>query len=390
MDTDYFDDFIYHKSRVPQQKEERDQFFKELEQKWIEEITKSDKAKCWLDKKDASSVEHFIKGYVREKLDVIQSYEFFDRRYREKEDDELSYIKYAEQALEAIQQKKLFNVQLLWRANQKKLDHIDVTWELKDWENRIFECPFIDPVQEHEIELMKEYLMNSYVDDYEDILLDYVPWQDYEQMTERDEEGMMNDMNEWYEFYDGRMGTGSLLSLPDLKGQKEDFYLGLCHNRETKKEDTEPAPVAAPKPYLMSFGQDIVDFAAMYETDKYMIKLFKGYEANWKANNKTPEPSSVRYAVEVLQSADRSIHLPGHLNWDEAIMYGSKKYIGIKTSEVLDLTYEDYKMKLELGLTYKGLKAEKFNFDMSDVITGIKRNILKGRKKNGEPEDFNY
>ncbi|GHT23890.1 hypothetical protein FACS189430_07890 [Bacteroidia bacterium] len=382
MDTD----FIYHRSRIPQNYGEQKEFFKELEQKWLEEITNSDKAKQWLDKKDASSVASFIQGYVRKKISIVQQYDFFERKYQEKETNELVYIKYAKKTLEAIQQKKLFNAQLLWRANQLKIDGIDISWEFKEWENHVFECPFIKPVQNHEIELMKEYLTNSYADDCYDVLVDYVPWQDYDEMTEKNEEGDMDNMNEWYEFYDGRMGTGTLLILPNLKGQKEEFYLSLCRNRSTT--DTEPAPVAEVKHHLMAFGQDIVDFAAMYETDKYMVKLFKGYEVDWRENDKTPEPENIRYAVEVLLSADRSIHLSGHLNWDEGIMYATKKYKGTKTAEALDMVYEDYKMRLELG--FSNQPEQKYKFDMSDIISGIKKQILKGRMRNGESEDFDY
>ncbi len=383
-----FDDFKYHKSRIPKNHEEQEQFFKNLEQSFVEEITHSEKAKAYFEKFKSSDIDYFIKGYAHTKVDVIRFYEGYNREYREKEEYEYNFSKRAEKALHAVLQKKLFNLQLKWRAGLLKIEGIDICYDFTFWQNHIESCPFIDPITVYEKDLMKEFLLNN-TDYREDIIDNYLPWQDYDLLMEKDEEDSLDNMLEWYEFYDSRVGTGSLLILPNLKEAKEIFYMKLNHPPQTESPET-PVEIDT-RPSLYSFGKDIISFAKAFESDKYMVQLFGGYEAVYQRNNKEFSPHDIDYAVRVLLMADRRISIPSHFNWDEAIIYAAQKYLNAKTAEALDTAYNEYCMRIELNMMATETPAKLAEIYKKESIGPIlKESILSGRTKNGESADFDY
>lgn len=100
------------------------QFFKDLQQQFYEEISASEEAKEYFSKYYPSSVDSFIKSYASKKVHLAQCYEYYERLYSEKETANLDYQKKAENMLIAILQKKLFNIQLQWRAGKIDIDEM--------------------------------------------------------------------------------------------------------------------------------------------------------------------------------------------------------------------------------------------------------------------------
>jgi len=110
-----FDDFIYNKARIPDNAAEKTEFFKKLEQQFQDEIANSEAAKEYFKPYNPGSISSFISSVVRQKISLAQSYEYYERLYNEKETLELGFQNQAEELLEIVLQKKLFNMQLLWR-----------------------------------------------------------------------------------------------------------------------------------------------------------------------------------------------------------------------------------------------------------------------------------
>lgn len=384
-----FKGFTFHKSRLPKEFGDQDAFFKELEKSFCADVRNSENAKAYFEQFNARHIEYFIESYARKKVELAKLYEYYNEILREKEDYELNFHKKAESALHAILQKKLFNLQLLWRAGQKQIDGVDICYDFYFWENHITSCPFIPLIEQQEKEVLKEYLLTANeVDEEIDAPL-YGSWQDYEELTQKDQQGLMQDMLSWYEFYDSRMGTGVLLNLPNLREQKEHFYVKLVH----EKKGNPPAPYVNDdnRPLLVGVGDELIAFAKFFESDKYFIQLFKGFEIQHNKENRIPFPEDVETAIDVLSSADRPIYLPSHLNWNEAIVYAAKKYNNIKIAEALDVVYEEYRMFNELGLSSKESAGKvKEAYEKDDIAQMTRKIILQGRLLNGEPKDFNY
>ncbi len=384
-----FESFTFHKSRLPKEFGEQDAFFKELEKSFYADVRNSENAKAYFEQFNGRHIEYFIESYARKKVELAKSYEYYNEILRQKEDYELIFHKKAENALHAILQKKLFNLQLLWRAGQKQIDEVDICYDFHFWENHITSCPFIPSIEPHEKEFMKEYLLTA--NEFDKAIDEpmFGSWQDYEELTQKDEHGNMADMPAWYEFYDSRMGTGVLLNLSNSKEQKETFYLRLVH--ENNGVLPTPSETQDHRPLLIGMGDELIAFAKYFESDKYFIQLFKGFEVQYNKESVIPFPEDVEVAIDVLSSADRQIYLPSHLNWNEAIVFAAKKYNNIKIAEALDVVYEEYRLFNELGLSSKESAGKvKKAYDEDNIIQMMRKIILQGRLLNGEPEDFNY
>ena len=382
-----FDHFTYNKSTFPVDESEKKDFFQKLEQQFQEEIKNSEVAKEYFRNYSEHSVESFVKSYASRKLQLVHFYDFYANAYHEKEITELSFQKKAEDMLSLILQKKLFNMQLLWRAGQLEIDEIAITYDFQFWEKYILSCPFIPTISKHEVDMMKEYLLlfdeNDEVEDH------YLQWQDYDSLTEKEANSLMEEMPEWYEFYDSRMGTGTLLLLPNHKGIKENFYLGIC--RQEHRENNPPPVYTEPAPYLYGFIKDHIDFAKCFETDKYFKALFKYYNYYQEKENRDPNYDDLIEAVRFLLKADRPVYCHSHLTWDKAIVVAAKEYRNTKIVESLDFVYEEYLMMKELGFSKdKSPEELKTEYDKDEIARIYRKNILKGRVLNGEPEDFNY
>ena len=390
-----FDDFEYNKELFPKDEEENRLYFKQLQAKFIEEINNSEKAKEFFKKYREDSIESFVKYYVHHKAMLVQYYDYYNRLYEEFEHYDHQYQKKAEHALLAILQKKLFNMQILWRANQLKINGIEMGYDFQFWERHIKSCPFIPPIEEHEKDLMKQYLQNT--DNLENDFFDshFFWWQDYYELTQKYDDDSMDNMIDWYEYYDSILGTGALLNLPNIRYDLEEFYMNLAREerkKEFEKNNAASNPVKIDKrKSLHSFGYDFFKFAKYYETDKHFLQLFRASEYNHKKDDRDPPPEAIEHAIDILETADRKVYLPSHLNWDEAIIAGANKYVNTKIAESLDAAYDEYKMLIELGMFADKSEEEiKKLYEKDDIVKMYRNSILMGRRLNGEPEDFNF
>ncbi len=390
-----FDDFEYNKELFPKDEDENRLYFKQLNAKFVEEINNSEKAKEFFKNYREDSVGSFVKYYVNHKTMLVQYYDYYNRLYEEFEHYDHKYQKKAEYVLLAILQKKLFNMQILWRANQLKIDGIEMCFDFQFWEKYIKSCPFVPPIEEHEKDLMKQYLKS--IDEQENDIFDshFFWWQDYHELTRKYDDDSMDNMLDWYEYYDSMLGTGALLSLPDERDKLEEFYMDLAR-QERRKEFEKTAAASKPvkidnRKSLFSFGSDFYEFAKYYETDKHFQQLFKASEYNYNKDDRDPPPEAIEHAIEILETADRKVYLPSHLNWDEAIIAGANKYVNTKIAESLDAAYDEYKMLIELGMFADKTEEEiKKLYEEDDIVKMYRNSILTGRRLNGEPEDFNF
>jgi hypothetical protein len=385
-----FDHFAYNKTILPEEANIKTKFFEELEQIFYKELIHSEKAIEYFKNYSSFSIEGFMKSYASKKAHLVQCYEFYQQTYLEKETTDLGYQKKAEDLLMSILQKKLFNMQLLWRAGKLDIDGIQLCYDFQFWEKYIASCPFIDPITDSEVEMIKDFLMlSSEEDQFEHY--NGVSWQDYDGNMIRDEHGVLQDMPEWYDFYDMRMGTDTLLLLPNHKGAREEFYMGLTREENRKNNPPKNEFKVDPKPIIIGYGRDITDFAQYFESDKYFIELFKYYSFYQEMENRNPNGEDIREALDILFNADRPIHFLPHLNWDQAIMEASRRYSNTRTIETIDFVFEQYNLMKDLGIShYENTEKIKEEYE-KDMIIGIYRDsILKGRVINGEPPDFNY
>lgn len=379
-----FDHFAFHTSVLPGDDSEKKEFFKKLEVQFQEEIKNSELAQEYFSEYNPVNVDQFIKSYSSRKVHLTQCYKFYADEYHHKEISELNFQAKAEQALGLILHKKLFDMQLLWRAGKLEIEDIKTSYDFSFWGKHILSCPFIPLVEKKEVELMKGYLAQE-SEEFDP----YLNWQNYDEITEKNIEGLMDELPEWYQFYDLRMNTGTLLTLPNYKGEKETYYMNLSHGESISR--ILPKTYPPQQPILYAGYEEMCNFCKYFETDKYFLALFKYYKYHYEKEFRRPNYDDVTIAVDLLFKADRPVYFNPTLNWDEAIVAAANEYTNTKIAEMLDFVYEQYLMMKELGFSDRETPIELEDALAKDFIVSLYRtSILKGRKLNGETENFDY
>jgi hypothetical protein len=384
-----FDEFPYHVDRIPKDIIEKEAFFENLKKQFIEEIENSEKAKLFLSAYNDQSAQSFINDYAKQKIQLIEYYRNYYYKYHEREEFEFEFRDQAENMLNAIQQKKLFNLQLKWRAGSLNIPGIDICYDFEYWGKYVMDCPFIPMVEYNEVELMKSFLLQ--LDWHEDIeRYSFDDWQEYDVLARKDDHDDYQNLPEWYKYFDAMRGTGILLLLPDVKGKKEDYYFEICQ-KKNEKENTEPSGASNYKPFLSIYGEDFYLFADLFETDKYIRRLVKYKKYAEDFEEEMIEVEYVERMINMFKLADRTIHFPSHLKWDDAIRFAVRKYVNTKVAEAMDMVYDEYKRYKDLGIKKEETEREiRYKRLYADISEMNKKRILEGRELCGEPRDFNY
>jgi hypothetical protein len=357
----------------------REKIVKEVE----ENLTNNPRYKEFFGKYSTSSVKSFIDSYKSGKANWTMWGETFSAMEQEKI---LKYSTIANNKLWEIQQKKLFNLQCRWRAETIKIPQITISYEFMYWEKLIEQCPFLPPISENEYDLYREFIISE---GFENDKWQYYEWQAYNdyKASYNNEEG--REMPEWYEFYDQRMGTGSLLLLPNVRGEKEDFYLKLFYEDQRKQ-----------KPELYNVNNNIDDRPYLNYYDSQTLELFVETFESLKIRDayramRSMQVDSLEYnedlsnAVEILKQAG-NIELCYAGNWRESLLKTARNYEKEKIHEALSTAYRNYLNRLKMGIGFNNDSTEDNTDFYTSLIAGYKERILKGRALNGEPEDFNF
>ena len=303
---------------------------------------------------------------------------------------ELRYRAETEDVFKAILQKKLFNLKLLWRAEQITLPGIEILMDFYRWEREPGACPFIEPPTAAEIALMQRFLLTYDCDlGRHGRGLSVFSFRDFEDGEDNEAE---DEMPEWFRYYDTYLGTAHLLLLPNIRGQKEEHYREL-HFQEFRKELAEkeaanPRPPASTLPHLPFYDLGHQYKLSKLVDDEIFQELFR-YEMEITADKNQAEEAAGVYDIEdIVYQLDNIPDPPpvrGGLSWREALYYCYQDYLKKVVAEDLPLVWEEDKFYRETGI---GARKELPPDDgLSDLV---KDQILRGRELAGEPRDFNF
>ncbi len=325
---------------------------------------------------DSSSVKWFIEDYSRRKAEYMDHGEEFSK-YEEK--DLLRFETEGAERLMEIQLKKLFNCECLGRAENLRIPAVEQAWDFRYWENHIERCPFLSPITEEEVELYADYVLSDRFEEDPDMA-----WDDLRFRAEWDDDGDF-DYPEWFTLYDLRFGTGLLFKLPDIRGEKESFYLDLCHAEERKKaeegKESTPPPDNLPRIAYNDLAF-IETFIRQFEDGK-MLRHFRTME-NF---HERYDDGDLEEAMEILRYAEEPVPVDAADNWKDAIINAADRFRRRKLAEGVRAAYSEYLIRLENKLSADEKGADDF---VDTIRKKIKENLIKGRVMNGEPPDLNF
>lgn len=389
-----FDNFIYREENLPTRHAEKKLFLEDLKKKFLQEMNDNLKSKKFFNRYDPASVEAFKIEYADRKSHLIESYKYYtDESHRVKE---LKYRKQTEAVFDLILYKKLFNLQLQWRAEQIAIKEVEISHDFNFWQEHIHECPFIPQVTAGEVEVMKKFLGDNLYDNHDNRWLQYEYFHD---LMEKNEDGDRDRMPDWYEYFDNHTGTSALLLLPDTRGEKEEYYLDLTREIENKEwkekqKNLPPTPhYVQPPPILSAKPETMFRYARRFETDKHIVELFMCFRDQIKSYRVRDSQISeaMNTAIIMLEEAEEPIVMEGGYEWHEAIIRCGNAYLNKIIINDLDMVYDEYLMLKATGLSKGQPFAEVWKkFQDDDLRKVYIRMILRGRELAGEPRDLNF
>jgi tetratricopeptide (TPR) repeat protein len=385
----------YYHGKIPKDTAEKLKWMKQVAKDFEDDLQNNAAYKEYFAKYTPESVKHFIHTYARYKETLVSAGEAYLKEKEDRHDDYL--LRDANNIFDLILQKKLFNMQLLWRAEQITILQLQISYDFELWSSSPYgsytECPFLDEVTPGDVEVMKQFLADTNFS--EDTKWWLHGWQDYKSFTERNAEGDMEFMPDWYEFYDGRTGTGALLSLPDLRGKKEAYYTGIYWDWKNKQPKDPPPPPSDQPPFIGDIfpnENEYTTFMNAFENN-YLNLLHKRYREEFEYPDEYYSRDLLLDAITELEHAKILVYVEGGMIWYEAVIKAAQKYKNSCIAEKLDEVYHDYLMKRELlhGIPVSGAAdASVSSSAQNSNRVMFAEQILKGRELNGEPRDFNF
>ena len=371
-------------------------YLEDLKKEFIEDLTNNEEYKTFFKKYDPKSIPAFILKCAEHKVHLIRCKDVFL-----KEEAHNKILQYREDTLERfswIKQKKLWNLQLLWRAEKIKIKEIDLSYDFEFWEDHIDDCPFLSPVTEEEVNVLKEYLkLNN---------LDYInrfswrEWQKYDEIMTPNQDGS-SSYPDFYKLYDEHLNTGDLLNLPNIRHEKEDYYLDLDWHRNKAIRDEEElknpkppyVPIVAPE-YLQSDSKELLKYVELFEKDEHIIELFKLFDLDIQEIRRSHsdwDDEDISESLQILCEASEPVIMEANDDYELAIVNCAQKYINQMIIQELDVVFEEYNMLAEMKITKSNNLTELMELKKThSPRKHYDENILNGREIAGEPKDYNF
>jgi hypothetical protein len=365
---------------------------------------------------DPTSIEDFIDVYAPKKIQMLQNRESYKSGV---EYFKIRFIQLADNYIDTILQKKLFNLQCEWRAGLISLPLVRTSRDFKYWAKHIRACPFIPIITPEEVDLCIRFLQEEY-DFYQDATIIGNKWQDYEEFKyseledeeydegdEEDEQASLStsSLPPLYLYFDTYQNTSGLINLPDVRGEKEEMYLNIYRDlqrwekerleAEKAKEETptEPSPPREPyRPRLFWGEENIKSFVEVVENQEV-----KDAHAYYYDNFQFYRDYEFEECLMYLRDFPEPFPIEAHKDWREAIRLMLLKQTQLKAAEMLPYVYETYLLEFEKPYNFKKIMADKiarYPIDPDDTYyktaTAYKEWITIGRKALQGDDDVDY
>jgi hypothetical protein len=372
-----------YKSQIAEEKW-KDEFYK----KTVHELKTEERFVTYFKQFDPDSVEKFIQSYATQKVQWHLSGQRLKQWEQLKRND---WMKDCFVALVEIQQKKLFDAQCLWRAEKLQMPCIEIGYDFMYWEEHIFACPDISPINEQDIELYTRYLRETSYDVRFDELKEY---QDYDVFKDmQTETGNPFEYNPWYVYNNNKEGTGAYFNLPDIRGAKEEAYIKIYHNDLELKRSEGTLPPLPPSNFIPMFPVEYskfkLDFAKRHETPAfYRMFVRDELEAQLYELNEHPE-----LCISLLEEIPIDyLAIEPADDWRAAVTRTYERY---RREKVIDLLPDAFTLYLKnLGHDWHYPGRSTLHKIVLDPKKGLSKHfvkvILQGRVLNGEPADLNF
>lgn len=403
----YNTDYPYHYSRMPEKESDRNILYEELRAQFEQDICSNPLYDEFFADYEDRVRPNAARHLAVTKINTLKLGKFLEQDKNVMHHYLVRHL--AEKVYRTlILQKKLFNLQCLWRAGRIHIPQIYCTMHFQYWQEHILRCPFIEPPTDNDVEILKRFLAQNEVF-LTDSIIDH-RWQLNLGHNFRDSEGEIEGYPEFYAFYDREAGTEYLTKYEDVVGKAERRYLKAAWNHRSKqmKANNPPPPVAqqpdddlaaAPPPPAGVLGYVprnlFDDFVARCE-HKYIAYLHKRScrkrDADRKLRDKydDDEEFTLSLAVRYLKYIAKPVYTTGRMLWYKDIIRCAAIVQHEEIIAVLDKVHHDETITRPANSRTFIINPDYSDCKYSNHITEWVDTILEGRELLGEPRNFDY
>jgi hypothetical protein len=308
------------------------------------ELRTDKRFKDYFDQFNDTSVEQFIEAYAFQKYLWTRHSSFYTQA---NEADAFFWQTKAEQHFEYILQKKLFDMQCLWRAGEIEIPQVDIGFDFQWWATDVLRCPFVSPVTQHELDLYIEYLQQGDAQQYWGSNKD---WQDYDRIKNSyNTASELTDIPAWYRFHNLKTGASKLLMLADQRGEMEKNLMQLAamdKEMADRKKETKALPIT--KPPIPKLWDSTFEawFVKAYED----TNIQRCYEESNTHSEKLKHKIEIEALVKALLNSDEPVAIEANEDWRVALTEASNRHSCKMIVRHLPEVYANYQMKLGLGI----------------------------------------
>ena len=332
---------------------------------------------------EETSVQNFKDYYINQRTHWHFNADEL-KKYKDKQNER--FYKYAIDALKHIQFKKLFHVMASWMNKECNFDGIELSIDWNKWCKMPFSCPYIPPIQLHEVECYKDFL-NQLEDDFSFTHQMYINVSPFDFVE--DDSGKKNwegkddpegYYGRWFTFFDQRYGTAFYKLKPGTRVTNE--YKYIWHHHKTQREI---APITYPPelPAIYMY-RDKDEFVNLFE-DRDFKELYKAHK-RW--NDEVNFASEVDMEIIYLSEAKEIVPVEYHDDWREGLKIACEQYNRNKTIQILEDVFDEYQILRDMEGGFEEWEADKHpSYTTREEHIS---NILSGRRLMGEPEDLNF
>ena len=328
--------------------------------------------------KTKSALRSFIGNYAYQKTNFL----LFGKNYHKRIIDwQGDLLESAWEYLSIILQKKLFDLQCLWRAEKIKIPDIEICDQFDYWGFYIETCPFLDTITDEEYKTLCSFIAEK--SNFYDIITS-IEWQDYPAPTLELMQDPESQLLYWFEYYNDKLNTPDYsLIYDDIRGEKESKY----DDRPPMSEEWSDLlyPEESESLYPIGIEKGALDeFMNRYENKK-LHKYRDAHERKEFFTSPYLLPTLFEDAIEILRYSKEPVPIENHKKWYEAIIRSANNYWKAELFKRLESAYEEY------SKTHKfPIKEKRESIYYENICSYQKKRIIEARLKRGEPGDLNF
>ena len=204
----------------------------------------------------------------------------------------------------------------------------------------------------------------------------------------------------WYVYHNAATGA-DLLALPDVRGEKEAYYIGLTEADKEEKLAAQRArgDMAASLPWhpFIRRHEDCTPYFRQFEDPAELPRLLR-----WHQAERDDDRQRNGYLFEATHWLNRALQdqaapwpIAAHADWRQALIVAGMRAWGHQLADVLTEVWQEQEQSRALGLPVTGPKTYGTHPPFAEVNWAEEESyqpkfILRGRELAGEPRDFNF